>query len=349
MSSNYTQFKGNNPFGSQAKMLYHTDRIYEYVTKGDTWPIFVEFNLTDICNLRCSWCISENCRSHDTIDLGVANQFLSDFSKHGGKAVTLSGGGEPTLHPNFLQILESAYNYGLDVGLMTNGVFPARYLESIDRMCRWVRFSLDTVNHDLYKKWKGIDRVDQVILNATKLYHTKVGINVNVGEEHTIEDVERLINMLYNHVKYIQFRPILPRYFCTETAQVNEKVWAFLHANYDHTPGINLSDDKFDDLTSDNLFPFTSCEGHFFNPVVQANGDLAVCMYHPKDSKFVFGNLNKKRFHTIWRSKKREDVIDNLRELDYGKSCQICCKLTELNKFIDFIRYPSSEMDINFL
>ena len=43
MDNNYLQLSGDNPFGSQAKMLLHWDRLNEYMQTGDTLcPIFME-------------------------------------------------------------------------------------------------------------------------------------------------------------------------------------------------------------------------------------------------------------------------------------------------------------------
>ena len=347
MLNQYTQFKGSNPFGSQAKMMYHIDRLNDYVLHDDTYPIFVEFNLTDKCNLACKWCISENCRSKNEIYVGTAVRFLSEFKRLGGKAVTFSGGGEPTFHPNFSEIAQGALDIGLDVGLMTNGVYPD-YLTSLIGNFKWVRFSIDTLDKEKYKKWKGKDRVEVVCNNALSLIDlpVKVGFNVNICMEHTIDDIEEIIKYR-TLVDYIQFRPVLPRYFKDEQAAINTEVWNHLRTTYGNDPRVNLSLDKLEDVEQGicELFP---CEGHFFNPIIQANGDVAVCMYHPNESNYVFGNLYENSFHQIWESARRREVIKWLREHP-NRNCQMCCKLTELNKFLHFVNNPDPSSDVNFL
>ena len=44
----YARFKAGNPFGSQAKLLVHLDRLHQYMTTGDTTPVFMEVNPTNI-------------------------------------------------------------------------------------------------------------------------------------------------------------------------------------------------------------------------------------------------------------------------------------------------------------
>ena len=117
-----------------------------------------------------------------------------------------------------------------------------------------------------------------------------------------------------------------------------------------HDPGVSFSYDKLMDLKDGNFFPYESCEGHFFAPVLQANGDLDVCMYHPKEERFTFGNIYEDRFPEIWLSERRKEIVEYLRNgCEMHKQCQVCCKLNELNKFLDFAAHPEDQEDINFL
>ena len=352
MDKNYLQFKGNNPFASQLKMLYHWSRVNDYLVKGDCWPIFMEIDLTDKCNLNCSWCISSNCRGTEQLKVDYLVDFLKEFKIYGGKAITWSGGGEPTLHPNFEEIVNKVKRLGLEMGLMTNGNYPINYNQVISH-CKWVRFSLDTMNVEHYKKWKGINALPKVLDNIAHLceYDLKVGINCNVHEDLTIEEVDQLIYTFEYMVDYIQFRPILPRYYEKEEIKLNNVVWQHLYDKYRNHSLINFSSDKLEDLYKNNEFNYRSCEGHFFNPVLRADGTLATCMYHPNDDKFTFGNIYKNTFSAIWLSQKRKEVIEYLRkEFNYRENCQRCCKLNEINKFIDVLKTPpAKELDVNFL
>jgi MoaA/NifB/PqqE/SkfB family radical SAM enzyme len=46
---------------------------------------------------------------------------ISQFHQIGLSGVEFTGGGEPTLHPQFNEIVEFCYDIGLKVGLCTNG------------------------------------------------------------------------------------------------------------------------------------------------------------------------------------------------------------------------------------
>ena len=351
----YTQFRGSNPFGSQAKILFHSKELSDYMNKGTTkGPIFMEINLTSNCNMRCKWCISENFEDGNKLDEEKMEDFFMEYASLGGKAVNFSGGGEPTTHPDFIALALSARKYDIEIGLMTNGVFPESLIECIGNNFKWVRFSVDTFDKVKYKAWKGVDGVDVVVRNikALKDYPVKVGVNCNVGDEHTIEDCSDLIDFVKDdNARYLQFRPILPRYFNEEGIKLNKTVWEYLEDMNKVFEFINISNDKLEDMKEGgNMFPYESCEGHQFCCVLDSNGDITTCMYHPRDDRFVFGNIYEDHLTDIWSSEKRKEVISFLRdELDMCKECQVCCKLNEVNKLIQFVKYPDKDMDVNFL
>jgi GTP 3',8-cyclase len=362
----YTEFDGRNPFASQAKLLLHHDKLNQYLTNGDVdCPIFMEVGLTDKCNMECEWCITENGRDNkhgDSLSLDALEGFLSQFSSMGGKAITYCGQGEPTFYRYFEDAVDLAKKHSLKLGLMTNGVYKERYNTIIGKNFEWIRISLDTLNAKDYLKWKRVDGVHIIKRNIDALakYPVKVGINCNVGNNITVEHAKELIEWSHENqgVSYIQFRPILPRYYKSEEKRyiktegvsgINNDVWNYLDEVAKDDPIINLSDDKRYDLINGTAFSFRSCEGHFFEPILNASGEVKVCTYHPTDKNLTFGNINESSFSDIWKSEKRKEAIKYVRSLDYMNKCQMCCKLSEPNKLIDFLTHPDEIMDIDFL
>jgi GTP 3',8-cyclase len=349
----YMSYSADNPFGTQAKMLHHLGLLNHYLETGDTeGPIFMEVNPTNECNLACYWCISENTRGSETLEINALEKFFKDFSEMGGKAITFSGGGEPTFYKHFVRAVESARKNTLGLGLMTDGVYTHRYTPVIGNNFQWVRFSLDTLDRDNYKRCKGHDTVQKVLSNigALKKHPVNVGVNCNLGDNLSVRELEALVNWFINEepADYLQFRPILHRYFKEEHPLVNEEGWAYLDT-VRGTPGITFSDDKLKDIREGNGFPKSTCEGHFFAPVLHATGEVQVCMYHPRDDNFTFGNIHETSFEKIWASEKRKKAIEYTRKFDYVKGCQFCCKLQESNKLLHFLRHPEESTDIDFL
>jgi MoaA/NifB/PqqE/SkfB family radical SAM enzyme len=83
-------------------------------------PIHATLELTDKCNLKCSYCYRE---SDFTKNLFLENpiEFLESLLKIGIRHIEFSEG-EPLLHPDIIEILNFAgKKYNL-VGLLTNGI-----------------------------------------------------------------------------------------------------------------------------------------------------------------------------------------------------------------------------------
>jgi radical SAM protein with 4Fe4S-binding SPASM domain len=277
-------------------------------------------------------------------------KFAGDFSAFGGQAITFSGGGEPTQHPDLAACMRRCQEVGLEVGLMTNGAYEEGINPAIIECAQWVRFSLDTLDPQHYVQWKGVDFLDRVLSNIRKLAKggpVKVGVNCNIHKNLTIREVDDLINMLDEYgIAYLQFRPVVPRYFRDESAELNSRVWSYLGTVHD--PRINYSYDKYQDLVTGSEFPFQACEAHRVSFVVDSDGSLCPCMYHPHDQRFVFGSLYDRSLEEIWQSQQRQDVIQFLQHgLDMPRECQVCCKLCELNKLFEFLK--TAKTDVNFL
>jgi MoaA/NifB/PqqE/SkfB family radical SAM enzyme len=360
----YVRFSGANPFGTQAKLILHFEKLHQYLSTGDTdCPIFMEVGLTNRCNMACYWCITENGRDNKFgahIEIEPLKRYLKDFAELGGKAITYAGQGEPTFYPDFEEAVLSAREVGLQLGLMTNAVYKRKYNKLIGENFEWIRISLDTLDAEKYKEWKEVDGVQTIKRNVKELalYPVKVGINCNVGPNITIEHAKELVDWSLNTdgVAYLQFRPLLPRYYKeaetaykeTGTSEINLEVWDYLNS-ITKNPKINLSDDKRYDLKNGSAFSFRSCEGHFFEPILDATGDVKICTYHPMDKRLSFGNIYESSFSEIWASEQRQKAIKFIRSFDYKTNCQMCCKLSEPNKLIDFLKHPEETKDINFL
>ena len=49
---------GTNIFNPQAKTLANLENVIEYIEKGNTSPVLVEFDPSNACNHGCYFCIS---------------------------------------------------------------------------------------------------------------------------------------------------------------------------------------------------------------------------------------------------------------------------------------------------
>lgn len=90
--------------------------------------------LTDVCNLRCSYCFANEYVNHNANEITLENfEEALAFLKAGGEYSVGLIGGEPTIHSHFGQILDRlvADEEIRNVSLFTNGVVMDRYADRL--------------------------------------------------------------------------------------------------------------------------------------------------------------------------------------------------------------------------
>jgi len=91
------------------------------------------------------------------------------------KQLTLSGYGEPLMHPEIKQILNNIKSYNIALTLCTNAILLDRSIIEIllDMPNSIVRVSLDATRRDTYKSIRGVDCFNRVISNIKALLEAK--------------------------------------------------------------------------------------------------------------------------------------------------------------------------------
>ena len=115
-----------NRFKVQAKTTltsYMVSHVKRTLSKNKPTAINFEIDLTNGCNHRCSFCQWGSYLEYNraTLKSQIVVKALPELIHFGTKAITWTGGGEPTVHKDFFKILEKSYRLGLDNGLLTNG------------------------------------------------------------------------------------------------------------------------------------------------------------------------------------------------------------------------------------
>lgn len=88
-------------------------------------PLYVQFSVTNRCNLRCVYCNIPNLESRD-LTFGQIERMTGDLWRLGTRRIVLLGG-EPLLRTDIGAIIRLLKRRGMFVGVVTNGVFvPAR-------------------------------------------------------------------------------------------------------------------------------------------------------------------------------------------------------------------------------
>lgn len=104
-------------------------------------PIHIQFLPTNKCNLNCPFCSCANEDRNIEMSLFKAMEIIDICKDLGTKAVTITGGGSPCLHPNINEIIEHFIHCGIEVGLVDNGLALEKIKPEILNKVTWCRIS----------------------------------------------------------------------------------------------------------------------------------------------------------------------------------------------------------------
>ena len=138
---------------------------------------YLRVSLTDRCDFRCVYCMSENMTflpKSDVLSLEEIETLCTSFINLGTKKIRLTGG-EPLVRKNVLTLIKalgSKIGHGLDeLTLTTNGSQLSRFSDQLyDYGIRRVNVSIDTLKPELFKKitrWGDLDKVLGGLKSAT--------------------------------------------------------------------------------------------------------------------------------------------------------------------------------------
>jgi pyruvate-formate lyase-activating enzyme len=118
-------------------------------------PLSINLDLTVACNHACPHCIDENIlNSGMRLRLAEVVDTLMTLRMVGLRTVILIGGGEPTVHPDFAEIVRVTTLLGLGCGIVSNGSMPDR-LERVAPYLRdgdWIRLSIDAATDATFQQ-----------------------------------------------------------------------------------------------------------------------------------------------------------------------------------------------------
>lgn len=325
---------------SKLKLLLNNEKVDSILAvrngikkMDERFPISVELHLTDNCNLNCEWCTDKKLRQNKAVlDLQVIKKLFREFWHH-GTGVTLEGGGEPTLHPDFKEVVNAGADAGIDMGLITNGTVDIS--DCVERL-KWVRVSLDSSTCDEYKREKGVDCFERVIVNLEKMSRARDSEATFIGVGYVLttrnqSSLMELIKKLDNiGIDYIYLRPVEEAGDITPTLESLldlRKKLAELTANTRIKYMLAISDRVVDQNAG------LPCIAHSLTSIIHANGEVALCEKRRADG-IILGSVYESSFEDIWVSPYREKISQKLLQPECQSGCS-ACRVTGYNMIFE--------------
>lgn len=117
--------------------------------------VSINLDLTTACNYRCDHCIDwDKLNTGVNYDTTELFQSLENLVRDGLKSVILIGGGEPTIHRKFEEVVHFLKERNVSIGLVTNGSRGDVLLNVAPVLTRgdWIRLSLDSGTNETFVK-----------------------------------------------------------------------------------------------------------------------------------------------------------------------------------------------------
>lgn len=331
--------------------LYHTYKRYRTLQtdKIITLPIVILMPHS-ACNCRCAMCDIWRDNHHlkqltedDIMDL------LEALRKYDTRQVVMSGG-EALLHPNFFKFCEILKMESIKVTLLSTGITLKKYSHQLIEWVNDIIVSLDgdekthnrirsiagafdklkegvqaikSIKHDFkitgrsvihrlnFQNWSSIiDSAKEIGLDQISFLPADVSSHAFNREvlwsdtrQHEImldkEDLPELKNIIEKILK--KYADEFETGFIAESPQKIEKIHDYYAAFY----GIND-------------FPYKKCNAPWVSTVIEADGTVRPCFFHP-----AFGNIHDKQLDKILNSDDAIEFRKNL-EIDNNDICKKC-------------------------
>lgn len=144
-----------------------------------SYPRRLVFELTNACNLNCVMCGRNDAYFKPTVfNIDWINKFNDILNKV--EEVTLMGWGEPTMHPQFINILKKLNQYNVRKYFCTNGMKLGELRESIfENKVDIIAISLDGANEETNNKIRKGSDFNEIIGYLKDIVEEKKKRNVN--------------------------------------------------------------------------------------------------------------------------------------------------------------------------
>jgi cyclic pyranopterin phosphate synthase len=178
---------------------------------------YLRISLTDKCNMRCVYCMSEDMvfqPNDELLTTAEIRRLVQIFARLGVDKIRLTGG-EPTVHPDLLTIVRDIRAAGITrISMTTNGLRLADLAAPLkDAGLERVNVSVDTLDPDRFHhitRWGHLDKVLAGVHAAEAAGLTPIKINAVIARGFNEQDVADLARLTLAHPWQVRFIEMMP-------------------------------------------------------------------------------------------------------------------------------------------
>jgi radical SAM protein with 4Fe4S-binding SPASM domain len=296
-------------------------------------PFFLQWHLTDRCNLRCRHCYRDE--QKEDLNLEALRTILhryADFLGYLGKPGRVQFcGGEPLLSPHTYTMIKECIRLRIPTRILSNGTLitadVARRI--VDSGCRLVQVSLEGMEevHDPIRGGGSFQRARQGI-EAARAAGIEVTVTMTVSRENR-DQVMAVARFAEEHADRVGFHRLVPLGSGAEMRDgmlTPSELRAMMEEIHRIKQGTHIDVPLRDPVWRAYFNPrargcngVSGCSAGYNGLTVESNGDVYPCRRLP----IVLGNIRERSFEEIWRS----EIPKQLRDRDRLKGRCGACRL----------------------
>ena len=291
--------------------------------KGPYWILYFP---TDACNYKCKHCYLENIPENGEMNYNEAIKIFSDSRLLKDTRIGISGG-EPFLKKDIVEILSGLSNLGYKLEMTTNGSFPEKIKEFLERSNTKkidIAISIDGLkdSNDMIRAKGGFDKAIRTLKIIKEIGINRLQVNVVVQKLNIdyLDEIKDYFSSLDVNLAFIPLQNTNNiKVFYTE--EEIEKMINYIHDRIDI---------KY--IISKGKFKITDCHSGQTTCFIDPTGKVFTCMtgqryFFPRKNYFM-GDLRKfnYNFDTLWASKQADIARKNV------KGCEGCYNGCEIRR-----------------
>lgn len=285
-------------------------------------PLEVGLELTHRCNFRCGHCYLPKELEKDGLSTERIFELLEELAAMGTLRLVLSGG-EPFLHPDWLEIAQRARSLGFMIVFLTNGsLIDEETVGKLKPLDSFIEISLHSMESEVFDDVTGVPDTLRPVLRAVELLRqAEIALRLKVplldrnwrGLDAVVRHAEEL------GVEWDSFERIVAGKD-GDTGPLGLRISP--EAMAEHLQGAS-SDQRPPDSCELANGDGPLCAAAARYCCITPSGEVMACNLLPGSG----GNLNEKSFREIWEDSPWFNKIREIRLKDLH-TCRDCSKVT---------------------
>lgn len=354
---------------SDLKTAWHLDRIASLRRGEQVVPSQVHFIISDLCNHDCHFCAYRMSGGFSTEQFADAEgnknptrmipkakclEILEDLQSLGVRAVQFTGGGEPTVHPDHLEIFQKALDLGLDCALVTNGFLLRDGWADVLPRFKWIRVSVDAGSAAVYSAVRKLTEraYARTLANVAKLASATsasgclLGVGYVVTQENWRDLVPACKTFRELGVPYVRLAAMFSaegsEYYKGIHGGVREAVFEAKALETESFSVVDLFGDRISDLNLGSP-DYEFCGYQQFCTYIGGDQKVYRCCTTAYTKHGEIGDLTGQRYRDWFASEQKKQAIGSFD----ARSCRVC-QFNGKNKTINYM-VSQEPMHVNFV